>query len=148
MPLRPIMSARAFAKWGIDFVGPIKPPAKGSEAQYIIMATIDYLTKWVEAKAMPKNDAHTTAKFLFEDIFTRYGLPLEIVSDQGVHFVNEVIEFLLAEFMIIHKRSAPYHPQANGLAESTNKTLCTALTKIVGEFIANWESKLPSVMWA
>ena len=94
MPLRPIMSARAFAKWGIDFVGPIKPPAKGSGAQYIIVAT-DYLTKWVEVKATPRNDARTMAKFLFEDIFTKYGLPLEIASDQGVHFVNEVIEFLL-----------------------------------------------------
>ena len=117
------MSARAFAKWGIDFVEPIKPPAKGFEAQYIIVAT-DYLTKWVEEKATPKNDAHTIAKFLFENIFTRYGLPLEIVSGQGVHFVNKVIEHLLAEFMVTHKRSAPYHPQANGLAESTNKTLC------------------------
>ena len=68
MPLRPIMSARAFAKWGIDFVGPIKPPAKGAGARYIIVAT-EYLTKWVEAKATPKNDAHATAKFLFENIF-------------------------------------------------------------------------------
>ena len=130
MPLRPIMSTRAFAKWGIDFVGPIKPPARGSGAQYIIVA-IDYLTKWVEAKATPKNTARTTAKFLFENIFTRYGLPLEIVSDQGVHFVNEVIKFLLADFLVTHKRLAPYHPQANGLVESTNKTLCTKLTKVV-----------------
>ena len=60
------MFARAFAKWGIDFVGPIKPPAKGSRSQYIIVAT-NYLTKWVEAKATPKNDALTTAKFLFEN---------------------------------------------------------------------------------
>ena len=112
MPLSSIMSARAFAKWGIDFVGPIKPPARGSGAQYIIVAT-DYLTKWVEAKATPKNNARTTAIFLYENIFTRYGLPLEIVSDQGVHFVNEIVEFLLAEFMISHKRLAPYHPQTN-----------------------------------
>ena len=124
------MSTRAFAKWGIDFVGPIKPPTKGSRAQYIIMATY-YLTKWVEAKATPKNDACTTTKFLFENIFTRYGLPLGIISDQGVHFVNELIEFLLVEFMVTRKRSAPYHPQANGLVESTNKTLCIELTKVV-----------------
>ena len=87
------MSVRAFAKWGIDFVGPIKPPARGTRAQYVIVAT-DYLTTWVEAKATQKNDALTTAKFLYEYIFTRYGLPIEIVSDQGVHFVNEIIAFL------------------------------------------------------
>ena len=147
MPLRPIMATRAFAKWGIDFVGPIKPPAKHTHAEYIIVAT-DYLTKWVEAKATVKNDARTTAKFLYENVFTRYGLPIEIVSDQGVHFLNEVIEFLLAEFMVLHKRSAPYHPQANGQAESTNKTLCTTLTKVVSESRTDWETKLPSVLWA
>ena len=103
---------------------------------------IDYLTKWVEAKATPKNDACTTAKFLFENIFTRYGLPLEIVSDQGVHFMNEVIEFLLVKFMVTHKRSTPYHPQSNGLAESTNKTLCTELTKVNGGSRLDWADKL------
>ena len=69
--------------------------------------------------------------FLYELVFTRYGLPIEIVSDQGVHFKNEVVEFLLDAFMVVHRTSAPYHPQANGQAESTNKVLCTALTKIV-----------------
>ena len=79
MPLRPMMGARAFAKWGIDFVGPINPPAYRTQAQYIIVAT-DYLTKWVEAKATRKNDARTTACFLYEQVFTRYGLPIELVS--------------------------------------------------------------------
>ena len=44
MPLRPMMGARAFAKWGIDFIGPTNPPAYCTKAQYIIVA-IDYLTK-------------------------------------------------------------------------------------------------------
>ena len=77
MPLRPMMGARAFAKWGIDFVGPIQPPAHKTHAQYIIVATY-YLTKWVEAKATVKNDAHTTAKFLYEFVFTCYEFPIEI----------------------------------------------------------------------
>ena len=69
MPLRPMMGARDFAKWGIDFVGPINPPAHRTKTQYIIVAT-DYLTKWVEAKAMQKNDAQMTTCFLYEYVFT------------------------------------------------------------------------------
>ena len=48
-----------------------------------------------------------------------------------MHFVNEVIEFLLNEFMVIHRKSASYQLQANGQAKSTNKTLCSALTRVV-----------------
>ena len=62
--------------------------------------------------------------------------------------MNEVIEFLLAEFMVTHKRSAPYHPQKNGLAESTNKTLCTELTKVVSGSQLDWADKLHGVLWA
>ena len=50
--------------------------------------------------------------------------------------------------MVIHRRSAPYHPQANGQAESTNKMLCTALTKVVENSRTDWEQKLHSVLWA
>ncbi|MCO5568223.1 hypothetical protein L7F22_021919 [Adiantum nelumboides] len=147
MSLRPMMGARAFAKWRIDFVGPIAPLAYKTHAQYIIVA-IDYLTKWVKAKATTKNDAKMTTQFLYENIFTRYGLPIEIVSDRGIYFINEVIEFLLEEFMVIHWKSAPYHPQANGQAQSTNKILVTILTKIVSQSIADWDQKLHSALWA
>ena len=85
---------------------------------------------------------------MYEYVFTRYGLPIEIVSDQGTHFINEVIDFLLEEFMVIHRKSAPYHPQANGQAESTNKILCIVLTKIVGNSRTYWELKLQSTLWA
>ena len=109
MPLRPMMEARAFAKWGIDFVGPIDPPAMRTYAQYIIMAT-NYVTKWVEIKATQNNDSYTTSKFLFEYIFMRYGLPIEIISNRSKHFLNEVIKNLLEKLMVLHKKYAPYHP--------------------------------------
>ncbi|MCO5579092.1 hypothetical protein L7F22_032944 [Adiantum nelumboides] len=138
MPLRPMMGAGAFTKWEIDFVGSIAPPTYRMHTQYIIVA-IDYLTKWVEAKATAKNDAKTTAQFLYENIFTKYGLSIEIVSDRKTHFINEVFEFLLDEFMVIHRKSAPYHPQANGQADSMNKILVTILTKIVSDSRADWD---------
>ena len=92
---------------------------------------IDYVTKWAEAKATRKADANATAKFLFENIITRFGCPFEIVSDNGTHFINEVIKELTSSFMISHHKSTPYYPQANGQAESTNKTLISILTKTV-----------------
>ena len=70
-----MMGARDFAKWGIDFVGLIKPPTRSTHFEYIIVAT-DYLTKWAEAKTIVNNDTRATAKFLYVSIFTRYGLPI------------------------------------------------------------------------
>ena len=93
----------------------------------------------VEAKATPKNVARTTKKFQYEHVFTRYGLLIEIVSDQEAYFVNEVINFLLEELMIFHCRLAPYHSQANGQVESTNKTLCMTLTKVVEKSRLDWD---------
>ena len=55
VPLRPMMGARAFVKWGVDFVGPIDPPTICTHAQYIITA-IDYVIKWVDIKVTQNND--------------------------------------------------------------------------------------------
>ena len=107
---------------------------------------IDYLTKWVKARATRHNDAQTTDKFLYEEIFTRYGLPIELVNDRETHFLNDVIASLLDEFLVIHNVSAPYHPQANGQAESTNKTLCTIITKLVTTTRNDWEMLLQSAL--
>ena len=68
------------------------------------------MTRWVEAKATQKNDAHTTIEFLYKYIFTQYGLTIELVSDRGSHFLNKKIEYILDKFMVAHKKSVPYHP--------------------------------------
>ena len=62
--------------------------------------------------------------------------------------MNEVIENLVDKFMVLHKKSSPYHPQENGQAKSTNKILCTVLTKIVERSQMDWEMKLHSAIWA
>ena len=72
-----------------------------------------------------------------------FGCPIELVSDQGGHFVNQLIRNLTSHYTVVHKKSTPYYPQANGLAESMDKTLQTILKKIVNEHQTNWDDKLP-----
>ena len=146
MPRVNIVPLEAFMKWGIDFMGPFKKVTQRRN-KYIIVAT-DYVTKWAEAKALPDNTAKSTAWFLFDQVIARFGCPLEIVSDQGTHFINEVIEYLTQKLMIKHRKSTPYYPRSNGQAESTNKTLKGILTKIVQQEPHNWDRKLISALWA
>ena len=64
---------------------------------------------------------------------TRFGYPVELFSDQGSHVINEAVQNLTSTDLIIHKKSTMHYPQANDLAESTNKTLRRILKKIVNE---------------
>jgi len=141
MPLHPMLPHAPFEKWGIDYVGPIKPVNRGSQARYIIVAT-DYLTKWVEAKVVRRDDAKSTTKFIYENIITCFGCPMEIVFDWGTHFINEVISELLKTFLIVHRRSTPYYPRGNEPAESKKKVLSSILTKIFEVKRNDWEQKL------
>ncbi len=82
-----------FMKWGLDFIGPIKPTRRLTKNKYILVA-IDYATKWVKAKALKTNTIVVTVIFLYEYILTRFGCPFIIVTDEGVHFINDTIKHL------------------------------------------------------
>ena len=72
-------------------------------------------------------------------MFIRYGLPIEIVSNRGTHFLYDVIAHLLDDFFVIHNKLVPYHPQANSQAQSTSKTLCSIITKLIRSSKTIWE---------
>ena len=100
MPLFPQVVITPFDKWGLDFVGPIDPPSNGKS--YILVCT-DYVTKWVEVKAMKHARDNKVAKFIYEKIFTRYGVPREIVTDQGAQFISTLVATLVNEYNIRHR---------------------------------------------
>ncbi|KAK0605028.1 hypothetical protein LWI29_021971 [Acer saccharum] len=91
-------------------MGPF-PPSCGYS--YILVA-VDYVSKWVEAKATRNNDGQTVVKFVRETIFARFGTPRAIISDGGTHFCNRSFAALLKKYGVRHKIATPYHPQTSG----------------------------------
>jgi len=145
MPLHPQVLIEPFEKWALDFIGPINPPSQGKK--YILVCT-DYVTKWVEAKPLPRATEQTVVNFLFEEIFVRFGVPREIVTDQGAQFTSKLVQEIAEKYKIKHRKSTPYHPQANGQVESTNKTLEGIITKTVQMHRKDWSAKLTEALWA
>lgn len=119
MPLKSILEVELFDVWGIDFMGPF--PSSFSN-QYILVA-VDYVSKWVEAVALPTNDAKVVIGFLKKHIFTRFGTPRAIISDGGKHFCNRQFEQLLSKYGVKHCVATPYHPQTSGQVEVSNREL-------------------------
>nr|GEV17756.1 reverse transcriptase domain-containing protein [Tanacetum cinerariifolium] len=118
MPQNFIQICEIFNVWGIDFVGPF-PSSKGNK--YILVA-VDYLFEWVEAKALPTNDARVVVKFL-KSLFSRFGTPKAIISDRGTHFCNDQFSRVMEKLKRILERT-------------------------VGENRASWSDKLEDALWA
>jgi len=68
------------------------------------------VTKWVEAKALYTSTKKVVVYFLFEDIFTRSGVPHEIFTDQGTKFTSKFVKALMEQYQVKHHKSTPYHP--------------------------------------
>ena len=85
------------------------------------------------------------AKFIERHLFTRYGIPHHIVSDNGVQFQGETAT-LIEKYGIEHHRSSPYRPQANGAVEAANKSIKRILAKTVVNY-RDWADKLPFAVW-
>ena len=144
-PLHPIKVRRPFDRLGMDIVRPLPLTKMGN--QYIIVAT-EYLTKWPEARALPNAKAASVASFFYEDIICRHGCPKELLTDQGTHFVNELLKAMCKRVGVKHRLSTAYHPQTNGLVERFNKTLCEILAKYSGMYKEDWDVFLPSALFA
>ena len=106
---------------------------------------VDYVSKWVEPITC---DAKVVLKFLCKHIFSRFGTPKAIVSDEGTHFCNKLFESLFPKYGVRHRTSLAYHPQCNGQAKISNREIKKFLekTKIVSH--EDWATKMVDALWA
>ncbi|GKD44443.1 reverse transcriptase domain-containing protein [Tanacetum coccineum] len=111
------------------------------------LVAVDYLSKWVEAKALPTNDARVVVKFL-KSLFARFGTPRAIISDRGTHFYNDQFAKVMSKYGVTHRLATAYHPQTSGQVEVSNRGLKRILERTVGENRASWSDKLDDALWA
>nr|GEY36982.1 reverse transcriptase domain-containing protein [Tanacetum cinerariifolium] len=130
------------ASEGIDFMG-LFPSSRGNK--YILVA-VDYLSKWVEVKALLTNDARLLCKF-FKNLFARFGTPRAIISDRGTHFCNDQFANVMLKFGVTYRLATPYHPQTSGQVKVSNHGLKRILERTVGKNRASWSDKLDDALW-
>jgi transposase InsO family protein len=101
----------------------------------------------VEAKALFIAIERSVVDFLFEDFITHFGVPREILIDRGIQFKSKLVHEITQKYLIKQNKSSPYHPQANGQVESTNRVLEGILTKIVQLHKKDWPDRLSKALW-
>ena len=137
MSLNNILVVELFDVEGIDFMCPFPSFFKN---KYILVA-VDYISKWVEAFALPSNDARVIVNFLKKNIFSQFGTPKATIRN-----IFAIGKALLNKYGVTRRVATPYHPQINGQVEASNKELKRILEKTVNMSQNNWSKKLDDTL--
>jgi hypothetical protein len=144
--LHPIIKSWLFHGWVLDFVGRIHP-ASSKGYRFVLVAT-DYFTKWAEAVPLKIMTHKEVIRFISEHIIHRFGIPQMLTIDQGSLFMSHQVSEFAESLKIKLLSSSPYYAQANGQAESSNKTLIKLIKKKIEENPKRWHEVLSEVLWA
>ncbi|GKC08512.1 reverse transcriptase domain-containing protein [Tanacetum coccineum] len=129
----------------IDIAGPF--PEGPGKVKFLIVA-IDYFTKWIKAKPVATITGNQIKKFVWDNIVYRFGLPGEIISDNGKQFQDNPFKDWCEKLSIQQHFAYVKHPQTNGLVERANRSLGEGIKARLDERSKNWMEKLPQVLWA
>ena len=144
-PLTSVTSPWPFQLWGLDILGPL-PNGKG-QCKFVVVA-MDYFTKWAEAEPLATIMEQKVRNFVWRAIICRFGISRALVSNNGKQFDNPKFRDFCAELGIENYYSSPAHPQSNGQAEVTIRTLKVALKTKLEDLKGKWVEYLPEVLWA
>nr|GEY87754.1 reverse transcriptase domain-containing protein [Tanacetum cinerariifolium] len=144
-PLTPITAPWPFYKWGIDIAGPF---SEGPGKVKFLIVAMDYFTKWIEAKTVATITGRQVKKFVWDNIVCRFGIPGEIISDNGKQFSDNPFKDWCDKLNIAQRFASVKHPQSNGLVERANRSLRERIKARLGEGNKNWVEELPHVLWA
>ena len=133
-----------FKRIGIDIVGPF--PRSLRRNKYLL-TICDYATRYPEAIPLPNIRADTVSNALIQ-VFTRVGLPKEIVHDQGTNVMSNIMKNMCKNLGIQQIPTTPYHPQTNGLTERFHGTLKNMIKTLDEKQMRKWDEYIPPFLFA
>ena len=142
--LTSITSPWPFQKWRLDILGPL--PIGKSQCKFIVVG-VDYFTKWAEVEPLATITKKKVRNFVGRSIICRFGIPRALVSDNGKQFDNPKFRDFYAKLGIKNYYSSPAHPQSNGQAEITIRTLMAVLKTKLENIKGKWVEYLHEVLW-
>ena len=144
-PLVPLpIISEPFERIAMDIVGPL--PKSRSGKRYILVVC-DYATRYPEAIPLKSIDAECIAEELVT-LFSRVGVPKEILTDQGSNFTSQLLTEIYRMLHVHPIRTTPYHPQTDGLVERFNQTLKAMLRKTSLSEGKDWDKLIPYLLFA
>lgn len=143
-PLRPIQVGEPFERVGVDI---LEMPLTEKGNRYVVVF-LNYLTKWVEAFALPDQTSESIARLLVDAVICRHGVPRELLSDRGANLLSELMRGVCTLTGMKKVNTTAAHPQTDGLVENFNKTLRAMLAKHSQTLGCNWDVHLHQLLFA
>lgn len=143
--MHPLPIHDVLSRWHMDILAGLPKTKEGY--QYILLM-IDSFSHWCECVPLQPQDAAHVAKVFYNEIFTRYGLPSSVLSDQGQNVMSKLVSSLCVLFEVTRLRTSSFHPKTNGICEQQNSTLAQCLRAYCHENQDQWSELLPSVTMA
>eukprot|EP00794_Sanderia_malayensis_P015652 gene15652-biopygen13346 len=144
-PLKPIEISEPFVFWAMDYMGPISETSRGNRHILVLM---DHFTKWCEAFPTKDQKAATVAQILVSRVFSRFGPPVILHSDQGKNFDSTLMHEIYDILGIKKSQTTAYHPQGDGLVERQNRTLQEIISSFVSEHTVDWDLWIDQAVFA
>ena len=123
-----------FNRVAVDLVGPIYPPSESGHRY--ILTLVDYATRYPDAVPLKSITTESVAEALV-DMYSRLGVPEEVLSDMGAQFVSECMAEVSRLLSIRQLTTSPYHPMCNGLVEKFNGTLKCMLKRLCSDNLSS-----------
>jgi hypothetical protein len=135
-----------FRGWRLDFIGEIYPSS--SKGHRFVLVATDCFTKWTKVVALKNMTHREVIEFITVHIIHRFGIPQTLTIDQGASFMSKEVREFAELYRIKLLNSSPYYAQANGHAESSNRTLISLIKKKISDNPKQWYKILSEALWA